>query len=206
MVLKRWHVTASRYLLRDKWLTVRADDCVTETGAKVAPYYVLEYPDWAHVAAFDSDGRLLVVRQYRHALGRVCVELPGGVIEEGEMPLRAAQRELAEETGHAAERWEPLSAFSPNPATHTNTLHGFLARGVTPITAPAPDATEDVTHEFLTISAVLDMIETGEFAQAMQVATLLLALRRLERAPRRRMTEVDADEQVFHLRLADGPA
>ncbi len=50
MVLKRWKVTASRYLLRDQWLTVRADDCVTETGATLAPYYVLEYPDWAHAA------------------------------------------------------------------------------------------------------------------------------------------------------------
>ncbi len=181
MVLKRWQVTASRYLLRDKWLTVRADDCVTETGATLAPYYVLEYPDWAHVAAFDSDGRLLVVRQYRHALGRVCVELPGGVIEKGETPLGAIQRELMEETGHAAESWELLSALSPNPATHTNTLYGFLARGVTPVAAPTLDATEAVTHEFLTVPAVLDMTETGEFAQAMQVATFLLALRRLER-------------------------
>ena len=180
IVLKRWQVTASRYLLRDKWLTVRADDCVTENGAKVAPYYVLEYPDWAHVAAFDGDGRLLVVRQYRHALGRVCVELPGGIIEEGETPLRAIQRELLEETGHAAESWEPLSALSPNPATPTNTLHGFLARGVTPAAAPALDATEAVTFEFLPVPAILDMIETGEFAQAMQVATFLLALRRLE--------------------------
>lgn len=71
--------------------------------------------------------------------------------------------------------------MSPNPATHTNTLHGFLARGVTSAAAPAPDATEAVTHEFLTVPAILDMIETGEFAQAMQVATVLLALRRLER-------------------------
>ncbi len=181
MVLKRWQVTASRYLLRDKWLTVRADDCITQTGARVAQYYVLEYPDWAHVAAFDGEGRLLVVRQYRHALGRVCVELPGGVIEEGETPLRAIQRELMEETGHAAESWERLGALSPNPATHTNTLHSFLARGVTAVSAPAPDATEDVTYEFLTIPAILDMIETGEFAQVMQVATVLLALRRMEK-------------------------
>ena len=86
MGLKRWQVTASRYLLRDKWLAVRADDCVTETGAKVAPHDVLEYPDWAHAAAFSGNGHRLVVRQYRHALGRVCVELPGGVIETGEFP------------------------------------------------------------------------------------------------------------------------
>lgn len=90
MGLKRWQVTASRYLLRDQRLAVRADDCVTKTGAKVASHYVLEYPDWAHAAAFSGDGRLLVVRQYRHALGRVCVELPGGVIETGEFP-RAMQ-------------------------------------------------------------------------------------------------------------------
>lgn len=183
IVLKRWQVTASRYLLRDKWLTVRADDCITETGATLAPYYVLEYPDWSHVAAFDTAGRLLVVRQYRHALGRVCVELPGGVIEKGETPLGAIQRELMEETGHAAKSWERLGALSPNPATHTNTLYGFLARGVTPVAALALDDTEEVTSEFLTVPAILDMIDTGQFAQAMQVATFLLALRRLERTP-----------------------
>lgn len=184
MSLRPWKVTASRYLLRDKWLTVRADDCVTQSGATVAPYYVLEYPDWAHVAAFDGEGRLLVIRQYRHALGRVCVELPGGIVEAGDdSPLTTARRELAEETGYEADQWESLGAFSPNPATHTNTFHGYLAAPVRFLAAPSPETTEDVTHEFISVSDLLGLISTSEFAQGMQVATVLLALRRLGLAP-----------------------
>jgi 8-oxo-dGTP pyrophosphatase MutT (NUDIX family) len=183
MSLKPWRVLASRVLLRDRWLTVRADDCVTEDGATVAPYYVLEYPDWAHVAAFDHAGQILVVRQYRHALGRVCVELPGGIIDPGEAPLAAVQRELAEETGYTADRWEALGAFSPNPATHTNTLYGFLALGVIHSGLPCLDATEMLTHEFITVESLMRMIATGEFAQGLQVGTILLALQRLGRTP-----------------------
>ncbi len=182
--LRPWTVTASRYLLRDRWLTVRADDCVTQSGAAVAPYYVLEYPDWANVAAFDEAGRLLVVRQYRHALGRVCVELPGGIVEAGDAsPLTAARRELAEETGYGSDHWEALGAFSPNAATHTNTFHGYLASAVRFLAAPRPESTEDMTHEFISVPTLLELIATGEFAQGMQVATALLALRRLGLAP-----------------------
>jgi 8-oxo-dGTP pyrophosphatase MutT (NUDIX family) len=183
MSLKPWHVLASRYLLRDRWLTVRADDCVTESGVTVAPYYVLEYPDWAHVAAFDAEGRLLIVRQYRHALGRVCVELPGGIVDPGEAPLVAVQRELAEETGYRADRWEALGAFSPNPATHTNTLYGFLAQDVIHNSLPSLDSTETLMHEFISVESLMKMIATGEFAQGLQVGTVLLALQRLGRTP-----------------------
>ncbi len=179
MTLKPWTVEASRYLLRDRWLTVRADDCRTQSSESVAPYYVLEYPDWAHVAAFDSGGRLLVIRQYRHALSRVCTELPGGIIDTGESPLTAIQREMAEETGHGADDWQQICALSPNPATHTNTVYGFLARNVRALGAPAPEATEHITHGFIDTPALMGMIETGEFAQGLQVATVLLALRRL---------------------------
>jgi 8-oxo-dGTP pyrophosphatase MutT (NUDIX family) len=177
MSLKPWTVERSRYIVRDRWLTVRADDCRTETGETVAPYYVLEYPDWAHVVAFDEQDRLLVIRQYRHGAGRVCAELPGGVVDEGEAPLMTAQRELREETGHGGGTWETLAAFSPNPATHTNIQHSLLARGVYFIEAPGPEATEEIQTDFFSVPVVLEMIGRGEFAQGLHIASVLLALR-----------------------------
>lgn len=178
MELKPWIVTASRYLLRDKWLTVRADRCRTGRGITVDPYYVLEYPDWVQVIAFDAECRVLITRQYRHAAGRVCLELPcGGVEADGETPLAAARRELLEETGCTSDHFELIGHFSPNPATHTNTVHCFAAYAVRRSQPTSQDAAEEVTSTFLPLSDVLDAIDTGQFSQSLHISGLLLALR-----------------------------
>jgi len=178
MSLAPWVVNASRYLWRDRWLTVRADSCVTPGGASLDPYYVLEYPNWVHMVGVDDEKRILVVHQYRHALGRVFAELPGGIVDAVDAsPLAAAQREMREETGCAAGRWEALGTLCPNPATHTNTLYAFLAWGCHQIAAPSPEATEDLRTEFVPVPALLAMIDTGEFAHGLHIASLLRALR-----------------------------
>ena len=67
--LQPWTVRSSRRVLHDRWISVRADDCVTAEGAEVSPFYVLEYPDWVNVVALDDENHVLLVRQYRHGLG-----------------------------------------------------------------------------------------------------------------------------------------
>ena len=171
-------MAASRYLLQDKWLTVRADQCRTARGVTVDPYYVLEYPDWVLVAAFDAEHRILVTQQYRHAAGSVCLELPSGVVEDAdETPLAAAKRELREETGYASDHFERVGCFSPNPATHTNTLHCFVAYNVYRSEQASQDETEDVWSGFLEIEDVMGALETGEFSQALHISALLLSLK-----------------------------
>ena len=91
---KTWKVLDSEYLSKRPWLTARRDHLLLPDGREIPEYYVLEYPDWVNVIAITKDGHFVMERQYRHALGCTCYELPCGVMEEGETPLEAAQREL----------------------------------------------------------------------------------------------------------------
>ena len=92
---KKWTILESEYLIKRPWLTARRDVAQLPDGRINHEYYVLEYPDWVNIIAITEDGDFVLERQYRHALGNTCYELPCGVIEEGETPLQAAQRELS---------------------------------------------------------------------------------------------------------------
>lgn len=178
MTLLPWTVQASRLLYSDRWLRVRTDDCLTAQGVAVAPYYVLEYPDWAHAVMFNSAGEVLITRQYRHGSGGICAELPGGIIDPNDAtPLAGAQREVREETGYAASRWHALSSTRPNPATHTNTLHAFVAYDAVLNAPPAFDKGEEIEVEWASVPALLAMIDSGAFCQAQQIGSVFLALR-----------------------------
>jgi 8-oxo-dGDP phosphatase len=173
--IRAWTVNGSSTIIKDNWIDLRADDCTTPAGVSVSPYYILRYPDWAHSVCLDDADRICVVSQYRHAAARVMMELPGGVVEAGEDPLAAAQRELLEETGIRAHQWRACGNFSPNPATHTNRFHVFACR-VGSIEAPRPDPSEDIRHRFLRRDELKRAIDSGEFGQLLHIGALCRAL------------------------------
>ena len=87
--IKEWKVLESEYLVRRPWLTARRDRLELPDGRIIPEYYVLEYPDWVNVIAITKDGQFVMERQYRHAARKISLELPCGVMEEGETPLEA---------------------------------------------------------------------------------------------------------------------
>ena len=102
---KKWKILKSEYLFQRPWLTARRDHIQLPDGRENPEFYVLEYPDWVNVIAITKDGQFVMERQYRHALGKTCYELPCGVMEQGEEPLEAVKRELMEETGYGGGEW-----------------------------------------------------------------------------------------------------
>ncbi len=108
----------------------------------------------------------------------MCAELPGGIIDPTDKtPLAGVQREVREETGYTASRWHALSSARPNPATHTNTLHAFVAYDAVLSAPPDLDTGEEITVEFVSVPALLAMIDNGTFCQAQQIGSVFLALR-----------------------------
>ena len=168
-----WKILSSEYLIERPWLTARRDRVELPDGRIIEEYYVLEYPDWVNIVAIDKEGKMLLVRQYRHGLQRTGYELVAGVLEKDENPMEAAKRELLEETGYAGGEWHELMQISANTSTMTNVTHCFVAAGVEKVSSQHLDENEDLEVYTFTQDKVKEMIRQGEFMQALMVAPLL---------------------------------
>ena len=177
-MVKPWQTLSSEQVLAERWINVRADRCLTESGKEIAPYYVLAYPDWVHVVALTETGELVLVEQYRHGAATTCLELPGGVIDPADPdPIAAARRELAEETGFAAANCQLISRLYPNPAIQANLAYTVLATGCRQVTAPSLEDGEDgMIVRCVPVADILAQIHDGVIGQSMHVAGLLLGL------------------------------
>ncbi len=177
-----WKVLSSKYLIKDTWATIRIDCCETPDGRIIEPYYVYEFPNWVTAVAFTKDGRVILERQYRHALGKSMYEIPGGCVDANDANLEAAiARELLEETGYKFEKFEYLGATSANPSTNTNMMHMFLAFDGEKVAEQQLDAGEDLEVLFVTMNEFLTLLKQGEFIQAMHTTAIYRALEKLGR-------------------------
>ncbi len=168
-----WKRLSTEYLIERPWLTARRDKVELPDGRIMDEYYVLEYPTWVNVIAVTKDEKMILVRQYRHALERTCFEIVAGVVEANEDPLNAARRELLEETGYSGGEWQELMQLSANASTMTNLTHCFLAIGVENTSTQQLDATEDIEVYTFPKETVKEMLHRNEFMQALMVAPLL---------------------------------
>lgn len=147
------------------------------TGA-IKRFSLIDSTDWVNVLALTADDRVVLLRQFRVGVNRVCLEIPGGMMEPGEDPITAGARELAEETGYTGGRWELLGKVAPNPALQSNALYSVLARGVVLTQPSTPDDGEVLAVETATLADCQRRLLDGEIDHALVVVAFAhLALR-----------------------------
>jgi ADP-ribose pyrophosphatase len=175
-----WKTLSSTYLFTDRWFKVRKDVCETPDGKIVDPYYVYEFPTWVGALPVTEDGKVILVRQYRHALGEVCLEIPGGCVDDTDKDWQEAiAREVLEETGYAFSSYEYLGRISANPSTNTNLLHMYLAKGGKKVSAQRLDENEEIEVVLLTLDELKQMLRENKIVQSMHVSCIFYALEKL---------------------------
>jgi 8-oxo-dGTP pyrophosphatase MutT (NUDIX family) len=130
---------------------------------------VIETRDWINVIPLTDDRHVVMIRQYRHGSREVTLEIPGGLVDPGDTPKKAAVRELSEETGYRAKKWMKIGAVNPNPALFNNRCYTFLAQDIKKVAGPTPDQTEDIETVFIPLKKIPGLISRGEIDHAMVI-------------------------------------
>lgn len=178
--LELWEVVRTELALDTPWLRVRKDAVRLPNGLVVPDYYYVDGGHFGQVFAVTPDQQVVFVRQYKHPVKSVVLELPAGQLEhEDADPLAGAQRELVEETGYGGGDWLALDPLHVSAGKSNKTCYGFLATGVTRLKEPKPDPTETIHVVLVPLNEVLALLVSGEVKDTNSLAVGLLALRTL---------------------------
>lgn len=163
----------SELVFQGKAFDVRRDQ-VQFPEDKVATLDIVVHPGAVTLLPVDSQGQILFVRQYRHAVGEMLLELPAGTLEPGEEPEACAYREVREETGMSAEKIVKIGEFFLVPGYSSEFMHVYWATGLKPDPLPG-DEDEFITVEPIKIDRIGERISQGEIRDAKSLAALFLA-------------------------------
>jgi len=153
---------------------VRQDEVEDPRDGSLHPRVILDAPDWVNVIAQTAAGPLVMIRQFRFGTWQSTLEIPGGVVEPGELPADTAARELEEETGYRPAKLLPLGWVHPNPAFLGNKCHCFLALGCARAHGGRPDTGEDIQVELRERSEIPGLIRSGEISHSLVVTAFHL--------------------------------
>ncbi len=173
-MIEPWERVESEQRGEYKVFRVRQDRSRSPRSGQAHTFYVIEAGDWVNVIPVTPEGQLVFIRQYRHGIEAVTLEIPGGMIDPGESAAVAARREMCEETGYDTEQIVYLGGIAPNPAIQNNLCHTYLALDARPDGPQRLDGTEDIDVLLVDPTDVPALIVEGQVNHSLVVTAFYL--------------------------------
>lgn len=174
-MVNKWKKITSRQVADYRIFQVNETVSESPVTAKEHTFYTLHSRDWANVVAITPENKIIMVRQYRHGIDDVTLEIPAGRIEPSDLtPEATIRRELLEETGYDAKEVIYLGSVHANPAFLDNKCKTFLARNAQKVKAQELEETEDISVEEIDLNAIAPMIMSGKINHSLTVVGFYL--------------------------------
>jgi ADP-ribose pyrophosphatase len=170
--VKPWHEIRREHLADCRIFDVERSVAESPVDGSVHDYYRVVSRDWVQIIPLTAADEVVMVRQYRHGSSSIVLEIPGGLVNEGEDPAAAAVRECLEETGYRADRVHPLAVLNPNPAIHSHRLYSFYARDVRKTGQIQNTATEYTEVELVPLREMAERLRAGDIDHSLVASTL----------------------------------
>jgi len=166
-----WSLLESEHIADCRVFTVKRNLSRNEgrQQGKTFSFYVIKPSNWINIIPITPEGNVVMVKQFRHGIREVTLEVPGGMVDSGEEPAAAAAREMLEETGYASDEIIHLGTNHPNPALQDNVCDSFVALNVRKVQEPVFDANEDIEIMQVPLAQVPEMIRKGEIMHALVI-------------------------------------
>ncbi|HJX34399.1 MAG TPA: NUDIX hydrolase [Desulfatiglandales bacterium] len=170
MAIRPWNLISSKKDGSFRIFGLRTDRAISPRTKNEHDFYVLESPGWVNVIPLTRQEEVVLVRQYRHGIRQVTLEIPGGLVEKGDSPEETAGRELLEETGYSASEMVLIGSVHANPAFMNNLCYTYLARDVSISGTQEQDEKEDIDIVVKPLKEIPRLIRDGEITHSLILA------------------------------------
>ena len=174
-----WKILSSEYLTDKPYFTARKDRCETASGKIIPEYYVVELDLTMCAFGITEDNHAVMVKQYRHPVGKTMLEIPGGFADGNEAPEKAIAREMLEETGYEFDKFELVGQIMANPGVLTNHTNLYLATGGRKVSEQKLDENEEIKVELIPLDNIIEMVLQNKIEQSLHVTCIFYSLLKL---------------------------
>ena len=172
-----WKIKSTERILDSEFVKVDKDDVTLPYGREIKDFYKVTIKDCAAIVAITQDSHIILKKEYRHCYGQELIEIPAGVLENGEDPLETAKRELEEETGYRSDNWTYLGKTVESSAKLTNYMYIYLAENCEKVSSQKLDYGEDIEVIEVGLDEAVEMIMSNQIICNSSIGAILKVAR-----------------------------